>query len=336
MPKRQIVILSAVLLLLPCLALVFAPTHSAAQTVPTATPTPILSPTPTLPFAVVPSFGDCAAPLALEIGQVVSVRGGVNLRNLPSRSGGIVNYFAENTLVTIIEGPTCADGINWWRVDGPGNTGWVAEGDGGRLFITLLASDAARGCAAPLSFFAGARVRMINNVRLRDNATTAGLVLTIVPAGDLATVLAGPICADGYNWWLLEANVVNRLYRGWAAEGPAGEYFYEVENAAELAAGACAPALGWVVGTAGYVDLPIGAPARSLRSAPGRDSAELAQLVHGTPFVVIGAPVCADGTNWWYIRLRGNIALQGWLSEGGPTGYVISRISLTPVPPGAP
>src|SRR5690606_34067306 len=98
-----------------------------------------------------------------------------------------------------------------------------------------LAEDAARGCAAPLPFAAGQGMRMINNVRLRDNATTAGLVLTVVPAGSLATVLAGPVCADSYNWWLVETVVVNRTYRGWVAEGHVGAYYVESENAALLA-----------------------------------------------------------------------------------------------------
>lgn len=334
MPKRQLLITGLCLFALPLIALLLMPMPSAAQVVPT--PTPLEPPTPTLPIAVIPVFGACSEPLSLEIGQVVSVRGGVNLRNLPSRSGGVVNYFAESTLVTVIEGPTCADGINWWRVNGPGNTGWVAEGDAGVRFITVLAEDAARGCAAPLPFAAGQGMRMINNVRLRDNATTAGLVLTVVPAGSLATVLAGPVCADSYNWWLVETVVVNRTYRGWVAEGHVGAYYVESENAALLAASVCADPLSWAVGTAGYVDLPIGAPPRSLRAAPGRDAPEIAQLIHGTPFVVTGTPVCADGTNWWPVRLRSNIPVEGWLSEGGPTGYVISRISLTPVAPGSP
>jgi hypothetical protein len=60
----------------------------------------------------------------------------VNVRDLPVRNGNLVIKMGANTLFTIIDGPSCADGYLWWKIQiDNGPTGWVAEGSMENYFI---------------------------------------------------------------------------------------------------------------------------------------------------------------------------------------------------------
>jgi uncharacterized protein YraI len=48
-------------------------------------------------------------------------------------------------------------------------------------------------------------------------------VLTQIPSGGTFTVLAGPTCANGMNWWQVNYNGTV----GWTAEGDASGYWLE-------------------------------------------------------------------------------------------------------------
>src|SRR5690606_25315999 len=54
----------------------------------------------------------------------------------------------------------------------------------------------------------GAQARVLpgdaNNVR--DSASRSGALVGSIPGGGVFTVLEGPVCADGFNWWGVEYN----------------------------------------------------------------------------------------------------------------------------------
>jgi hypothetical protein len=61
----------------------------------------------------------------------------VNVRETPSRTGKKLSQMPEGTRFHVIDGPTCADNINWWQIeteDGQ-NYGWIAEGAGLDYFV---------------------------------------------------------------------------------------------------------------------------------------------------------------------------------------------------------
>jgi hypothetical protein len=63
---------------------------------------------------------------------VVSQRLGLRLRIRaePGLNQAILHRMARGTEVSIIGGPVCADGYQWWNIDlGARGTGWVAEGE---------------------------------------------------------------------------------------------------------------------------------------------------------------------------------------------------------------
>ncbi|MBI5668857.1 MAG: SH3 domain-containing protein [Chloroflexi bacterium] len=299
---------------------------------PSATPLPTLTPSLTplvlgnpLPTPVLTATPGCAAPLGLVIGGVAYVRGGVNVRAAPSASSAQVNYTTENTVAQVLEGPVC-DGIyNWWRVEIPGNGGWIAEGRPGRYWI--YGSAAPRGtptCGSPLGFKAGTPVELLFGLRVRERPALNGLTLTVAPAGAVVNILEGPVCGEGYNWWRVQVTVLNIVYSGWVAEGERGEgdNFLQPENFQPTPV--CAPPLDFSVGSRAYVDYPVGEEPKNLRVAPGVNTELIATLIDGIGFEIIGSPICADGLNWWPIRILSRPDVQGWFAEGGPTNYWVT------------
>jgi uncharacterized protein YgiM (DUF1202 family) len=106
-----------------------------AEVVPSATvllvtPTSAVTPTDTVvlpvgtPEATSPPAG--IGPGALVVVQ--DTRGaGLNLRQQPTTYAKVMGSAREGTVLTVLEGPTEADGFVWWKVRAPdGTEGWGA------------------------------------------------------------------------------------------------------------------------------------------------------------------------------------------------------------------
>lgn len=108
------------------------PSATVVAVLPTAAVRPTTTPVPTIDVSV--------APAELTPGyyaQVVETGGvGVTVRNGPSTRNVPVVIAAEGAVVIVLEGPTDADSLLWWRVRLPnGDEGWAA-GD----FLTPVAA----------------------------------------------------------------------------------------------------------------------------------------------------------------------------------------------------
>jgi hypothetical protein len=60
-------------------------------------------------------------------------------------------------------------------------------------------------------------------LRVRSAPGLAGTQVGLLPEGTGFQVLSGPVCADGFYWWQVQAGTLN----GWVAEGTSAEYFAE-------------------------------------------------------------------------------------------------------------
>ncbi|MCC6802025.1 MAG: SH3 domain-containing protein [Anaerolineae bacterium] len=317
---------NAILLLLLLIAVLVVGVPIAAQTAIPGTPTVpviIVATAPPGPTAV-PTLGNgCYAPLALPVGGDVFLRGGVNVRHLPSLSGALVNYYADPVILTLDSGPVCADGYNWWHVSGGGEPGWVVEGKPGRYFLQVAIDPRTTNCAAPQDGITiGGQVQAITGSRVRSEPDSTSTVITTILSGMQITVIDGPRCFNGLNWWRVRVPYGNTtaLVDGWIAEGYPGEYFVQGLTSSGEIAPQCLAALRLHAGTRAAVTYRDGVP-RRLRAAPGTSAAVVANLLDGIAFDVISdESVCADGYNWWQVRIVAT-GLTGWLAEGAPGNY---------------
>ncbi len=312
----SIVTAGALLLLI---ALAASPSSQAQEPPPTTdpfseapTPTPVLSPAPT---SAAPG---CANPLPLRPGQTVTLRAGVNIRSAPSPSAPWLANFDDFRLFTVIDGPVCTDGYVWWLLDGSRVRGWVAERSTTMLYI--LGADSGTPeptCPTPLNLPAGEQIELVTGVRVRQQPSLTGLVLTVAPADSVATVLDSQVvCADSYNWRRVRVTVANFTYEGWMVEGSRAipnQYFIDITltPASEI----CYPPLALEIGQLARVGYRDRTP-KNLRTAPGPDSDVLYTLVEGVPLEIIGGPECVNGMNYWRVRVLASTPVEGWLAEG--------------------
>jgi hypothetical protein len=285
--------------------------------VPTATPIPGVTPLAPTVFYITtlvptPTPG-CAAPLNLSIGGTAIVRAGTYVRTQPSESSPWVNYYQDAVTVTVVGGPVC-DGMryNWWEIRGPGNDGWIAEGSPAGYFLRLGEPAPGTVCGEAAALQVGGTAKLLRDVRVRDAAGLGGLVLTVAPAGAEVEVLDGPRCADGYQWWRVRVTVLNVVYTGWIAD--VGQGLPLVVDVEALNQPVCDFPKGLSIGGRGYVDYEDGRP-KNMRIGPGLGYEVAATLLDGIGFEVLSGPVCADGYNWWEIRILSRPDVSGWLAD---------------------
>jgi dipeptidyl aminopeptidase/acylaminoacyl peptidase len=60
------------------------------------------------------------------------------VRSEPKVADNIINLLYPGSIIKILEGPVCADGLVFWKVENaaiPGGMGWTAEGDGKEYWL---------------------------------------------------------------------------------------------------------------------------------------------------------------------------------------------------------
>lgn len=305
-----------------------APRQAVAQQVPASfTPLPTFTPVPTITLLPSPTSPNCPTPLPLANGSLVSLEPGVNVRNLPSVSGAVANYYTQDTVLTIAGGPVCSNGYNWWYVVGAGNPGWVIEGFRGRIVLTAISGtpDPSSICLPAAALVVGEEARVLTGVLLHELPNESSLVLHSILSNEAVDVLAGPVCVNNLNWWQVRAayptpNDPNGTIVGWVADGFPGTYWLAALNAPPVGTpNYCPRPLRLNVGARAAVTYDDRVP-RTLRDAPSVSAAPVQTLIAGVAFEITGASVCADGFNFWPIRLLQSNT-TGWLAEGRPGNY---------------
>lgn len=294
--------------------------------IPIAPGTILITATPTLAPNV------CLTPLPIRIGQTIYIKPGVNLRNLPTESGGIVwntvydNTDADGDLNTIIvnvaaqvtEGPVCSGSLNWWRVVGLDTPGWVAEGrpdqDG---YFLIVPSAVAQGCASIYTLRAGTTADLLLNVKVREATSLDSLVRTVAPAGTPVQILSGGECVNGLKWWYVRVIVVGVTYEGWMTESDGNDYWLIPRDLPNSEDGTlCGVPLRLAAGLRAVVNTGGVGEAIALRSSPDKDAPLLFSLVDNVPLVIEGGSVCADNLNWWRVSVQASSPVIGWMAEG--------------------
>jgi hypothetical protein len=120
-------------------------THTSQATTgsPGATTTASNTPRPSA-TATIPGTPGCAGGFSrLQAGNTAILTAGGPPNRVRTEpvvdEGNIIGLLYENTTVTILGGPVCADGLVFWKIevliDGRSMTGWTAEGDGTDYYL---------------------------------------------------------------------------------------------------------------------------------------------------------------------------------------------------------
>ena len=175
-----------------------------------------------------------------------------NVRDSASRSGALVGSIPGGGVFTVLEGPVCADGFNWWGVEYNGLTGWTVEGSGADYWVEPYTASVPTATRTPDPYVTvvptplwvsdfqspveavnvleiGARVRVINDdlnadtitLTVRAQPTRSSASVTQAHEGDLLTIIGGPEEADSLRWWQVETDTGTQ---GWVVEGLTDPY----------------------------------------------------------------------------------------------------------------
>jgi len=77
-------------------------------------------------------------------------------------------------------------------------------------------------CNDSIDLTVGQQTRLRLGVKVHQQPSIDGLVLTVAPAEAIADVLSGPNCSNGHNWWKIRVTVLNISYTGYVADGENG------------------------------------------------------------------------------------------------------------------
>lgn len=179
---------------------------------------------------------DCP-PTRLEVGGQGQVAPGASnrIRSEASTAGQQVGQIPGGGIFDVIEGPECAGGFLWWRVNYQGTTGWTVEGNAEDYFVEPVAFSKVtatppptvsgdQSCVMPTRLQIGREGKTTSNTpsRLRDNP--GGQQVGQINPLSTFQIVDGPRCVDGINWWQVKVSGVT----GWTAEGVDGDYLIEM------------------------------------------------------------------------------------------------------------
>jgi uncharacterized protein YraI len=228
------------------------------------------------------------------------------LRTLPQRgtASTIIGEIPGGSLFSVISGPQCNEGMSWWQVNYNGLIGWTPENSTfGEYWLEPYNQPVPYCYGAPtphmlLGLTGYMTLGPSNNLRTQPSLSAS--VVGQMPGGSMFTVLAGPTCADGYNWWQVNYGGLT----GWTAEGLTNEYWVEPVM--------CYNTLPSRMIVGMWARITPGLPNR-LRAQPSTTSSVLALIPSGGQFSIMSGPQCSENTAWWQVTYNG---LIGWTMEG--------------------
>ena len=146
--------------------------------------------------------------------------------------------------------------------------------------------------------------------RVRTAASLNAEVVGNIQAGEVVTIVQGPVCAGGYYWYSVRGAGIS----GWTVEGLDGDYWllYHVDcfNSPPLRLGK------------GMIGAVSAGQANNIRDGAGTQGTTiLGRMPAGSHFVITGYPECdAEGRRWYPIQY--NLA-DGWTAAGQGEEYWI-------------
>lgn len=250
------------------------------------------------------AFTPRVAAQEVQAGQpvVVSVAA-LNVRSAPSLSGSIVAILTGGEVISVVSRPTTADGYDWYQIERGGvYLGWAVRG-----FIPDTAGSTPAPSTPPTTpttppttppaggFTYGTSVTVTASLlNVRALPTISGQILTVYPAGRVATITGEAQVADNITWY-----PVDNL--GWVS----GEYLRATSG------GTTTPPTPTTPPSTGATSIwRVDVDALNIRATPGTSGAIVRTVPFGTRLTQTGSPVAVDGRNWFPMDNVGWVSAQ--------------------------
>lgn len=210
--------------------------------------------------------------------SVVVEADGLNLRDDAGLDAGVVAVLLDGTEGVVTDGPMTVDDYVWYELNVDGTLGWSAA----EWLSPALTEHTVLGIGTEA-------IVVVEVLNLRADATISADIVTTLTEGTSAAVLDGPVTADGYDWYQLDADGTT----GWAVR----DYLaFKSQNDADITIGDVA-----MVNTDGL----------NLRDDATVDANVIAELASGEFVTILDGPVEADGWTWFQVE---SDAGTGWVA----------------------
>lgn len=177
--------------------------------------------------SLIQNTGQSTPVTALQVGgqaRIFTTDGDrANMRSGPGTNFSVVEQVANDTVVSLLEGPVSSDNFVWWRVQTATNTGWVVESADNVRVLQPFGTITPPTLPPPASsnnFQIGDRVMVTqagNNLNARQQPSTSAPVVVILLTNQVFPVVGGPVTADGFTWWWINT----AQGHAWVADGTA-------------------------------------------------------------------------------------------------------------------
>lgn len=161
---------------------------------------------PTTPEPAAPSSAAITCPGAMPSRLVIGSIGRViddadnrsnRLRSEPGTNFALLTSIPERDTFVVLEGPVCADGYAWWRVNYNGIMGWTVESDNTEYWLEPLSADASAGGGGETT----CEVTTLQGVNLRAESNTSSAQAGSRAANTVIVVNGQTIDGGGMIWW---------------------------------------------------------------------------------------------------------------------------------------
>jgi uncharacterized protein YraI len=282
------------------------------------------APTPTaLPAIICPGFSASR----LVVGQQGRVTPGDpnNMRSETNTTSQWMGEIPAGGVFDVLEGPVCAGGTAWWRVQYNGITAWTLEGLGTTYAlepvapvvesISVAAPTIPTSCVGLLMprLVAGERGRVLPgdpNV-IREGPSRETERLGEIPEGGTFNVYEGPVCENNIVWWRVSYEDLS----GWTPEGSGQDYWLEPILRVQPTPDPSVPEEcrgRTLILQRGGQGIVRDNTTINVRSEPTSDAELVGTVAAGSMFAVQDGPRCADDMVWWQVNAGG---LVGWAGE---------------------
>lgn len=253
----------------------------------------------------------------------------LNLRNKTQGKTGYSEVVADSSVTTI----TTISSTKWWiKPTATTSPSTLLTQNVSEVATDTSARNCSLGFSSPLVLRTYAYISLIPPLpnRVRAGAGKANAYLGQIQPGAGVKIIDGPLCADGFAWWLVEA--VEDDLQGWTVTGSKSEQWIlpcpnptvvcKMTPVITQATPTTVPpsAQNNDQNTCNSATLSIGMLTQVeqenllvIRSEPYIGSV----LGHAGPMsavAIVGGPACAGGAVWWKVNVA-SLNLGGWAIE---------------------